>query len=522
MTTPALTPALFRVTLCLLALGLSEPFVRSAPPTGDWMSGFKPPVVVEPKIPTRTARVTEFGALPDGRTLCTTAIAKGIASLADQGGGRLVFPAGVWLTGPIVLKSNIALHTEEGALIQFSNDLSLFSAPGLIHGENLENVAITGPGIIDGAGEAWRHVKKSKLTENQWKTMTAKGGRFADQGQTWYPRASEDTWRPRLLVLRNCKRVLLEGTTFQNSPDWNLHPHYCDDLTIRNITVRNPWYSQNGDGLDIDACRNVIVRGARLDVGDDALCLKSGKGPDAWKVGRACENILIEDCVVYHGHGGFTIGSEMSGGVRNVRINNCVFIGTDIGLRFKTQRGRGGVVENVYVSNIRMTNIPTDAISFNMYYGGASPGDEADFTGESKAMAVDQGTPQFRNIFIQDVQCRGARRAVQLQGLPEMPIRGIHLRRVAISATRGVVCQDAQDITLAGLEILSTQGSVVEIIRSRGITIDSLTYTPGADSLFKLSGQATAGIFVKNTDPKAAKQPVIFSAGATTGALQLR
>ncbi len=513
---------LLRAYLGLFSLGLSPAALRSSPPTDDWMSGFRPPVVVEPEIPTRTARVTEFGAVPDGRTLCTTAIAKGIASLASQGGGRLVFPAGIWPTGPIVMKSNIALHTEEGALIQFSNDHSLFSAPGLIHGENLENIAITGPGIIDGAGEAWRHVKKGKLTESQWKTMTAKGGRFADKGQTWYPRASEDTWRPRLLVLRNCTRVLLEGTTFQNSPEWNLHPHNCDDLTIRNIIVCNPWYSQNGDGLDLDACRNVIVRGARLDVGDDALCLKSGKGPDAWKVGRACENIFIEDCIVYHGHGGFVIGSEMSGGVRNVRINNCVFIGTDIGLRFKTQRGRGGVVENVYVSNIRMTNIPTDAISFNMYYGGASPDEEKDFTGESRAMAVDQGTPQFRNIFIQDVQCRGARRAVQLQGLPEMPLRGIHLRRVAISATRGVVCQDAQDITLEGLEILNTQGSVVEVIRSRGITIDRLTYNPGADSLFKLSGQDTAGIFLKNTETKPAKQAVILSAGATIGALQLR
>jgi polygalacturonase len=486
------------------------------------MSGFRMPVVAEPKIPARSARVTEFGAVPDGRTLCTAAIAKGIDALAAQGGGRLVFPAGIWLTGPIVLRSRVALHTEEGALIQFSNDLALFKAPGLIHGENLEDIAITGPGIIDGAGDAWRHVKKGKLTESQWKAMTAKGGRFADKGQTWYPRASEDTWRPKLMVLLDCKRVLLEGTTFQNSPDWNLHPHFCEDVTIRNIIVRNPWYSQNGDGLDIDACRNVIVRGTRLDVGDDALCLKSGKEPDAWKVGRACENILIEDCVVYHGHGGFTIGSEMSGGVRNVWINNCVFIGTDIGLRFKTQRGRGAIVENVYISNIRMTNIPTDAISFNMYYGGAAPEDEKDTTGESRAMAVNEGTPQFRNIFMQDVQCRGARRAIQLQGLPEMPIRGIHLRNVAISATRGVICQDAQDITLEGVEILQTEGSVVEVIRSQDVRIDRLTYPAGSDSLFKLSGRNTAGITVRNTDMKAARQPVTLGAGVSADALQVR
>lgn len=484
------------------------------------MSGFVPPVVAEPGIPERSVRVTDFGAVPDGRTLCTTAIAEGIARLAAQGGGRLIFPRGLWLTGPIVLQSNIALHTEVGALIQFSRDHALFRAPGLIHGENLENVAITGRGIIDGAGDAWRYVKRSKLTENQWKALIASGGRLSTDGQEWYPRASGETWRPRLLALRHCRRVLLEDTTFQNSPQWNLHPQFCEDITVRNVTIRNPWYSQNGDGLDLDSCRNVIVRGARLDVGDDALCLKSGRGPEAWKPDWITENILIEDCVVYHGHGGFTIGSEMSGGVRNVRVNNCVFIGTDIGLRFKTQRGRGGVVEKIYISNIRMTDIPTDAISFNMYYGGDAPTEERATTGDVTAVPPDQGTPQFRDIYIQDVICRGARRAVQLQGLPEMPIRGIHLRNVAMTAELGLVCQDAEDITLERVEILNTKGSVVEIVRSRATRFDGLTYPAGAESVFKLSGQNTADIIVRNTDLTAAQQPVITANGAQATALK--
>lgn len=516
-----------KTTLALISLTVAtfvllQTDATAAPPSCDWMSGFKMPTVTEPKIPARSARVTDFGGVPDGRTLCTDAITRGIDTLAKQGGGRLVFPAGVWLTGPIVMQSRVALHTEEGALIQFSTDLLLFNAPGLIHGENLEDIAFTGPGIIDGAGDAWRHVKRSKLTEGQWKALIGSGGRLADNGQTWYPRTSSDTWRPKLMALRSCKRVLLEGTTFQNSPDWNLHPHFCDDLTIRNVIIRNPWYSQNGDGLDIDSCRNVIVRGTRLDVGDDALCLKSGSGAEARKTGRATENVLIEDCVVYHGHGGFTIGSEMSGGVRNVRVNNCVFIGTDIGLRFKTQRGRGGAVENIYISNIRMTNIPTDAISLNMYYGGSSPENEKDSTAESKPAPVNEGTPQFRDIYIQDVLCRGARRAVQLQGLPEMPIRGIHLRNVAISATRGVVCQDAQDITLQGVEILNTQGSVVEMIHSQNVRVDRLAYAASVETLFKLSGKTTAGIIVSNTDTKAAKKAVTLAAGAADEAIKLK
>jgi DNA sulfur modification protein DndE len=212
----------------------------------------------------------------------------------------------------------------------------------------------------------------------------------------------------------------------------------------------------------------------------------------------------------------------MSGGVRNVRVNNCVFIGTDIGLRFKTQRGRGGVVEKIYISNIRMTNIPTDAISFNMYYGGAAPEDEKDSTGEAKAMPVNEGTPQFRDIYIQDVLVRGARRGVQLQGLPEMPIRGIHLRNVTISATRGIVCQDAQDITLDGVEILHTQGSAVEIIRSRDVQVDRLTYAPGTQSLFSLSGGSTTGIVVRNTDIKSAKQAVTRAPGVPESALKVQ
>ncbi len=507
--------------LLILTLLFTVSFRSSAEPSEDWMSGFQMPVVAEPTIPERSVRVTEFGAIPDGRTLCTEAIARGIEHLAAQGGGRLVFPAGVYLTGPIVLKSNIGLHTEEGALIQFSRDLALFKNPGLIYGEGLENISITGPGIIDGSGDAWRHVKKGKLTENQWKTMTAKGGRFESDGQTWYPRASNETWRPRLMVLLRCKRVLLEATTFQNSPDWNLHPHLCEDLTIRNIIVRNPWYSQNGDGLDIDACRNVIVRGVRLDVGDDALCLKSGKETDLPETRKACENVLIEDCVVYHGHGGFTIGSEMSGGVRNVRINNCTFIGTDIGLRFKTQRGRGGVVEKIFISNIRMTDIPTDAISFNMYYAGASPADEKSGTGQVEDRKVDEGTPQFRDIYIQDVICRGARRAVQLQGLPEMPIRGIHLRNVSITATRGILCQDAQDITLDGIQMLNTEGSVMEIIRSQDVRVNRLGYEPGAKSLFSLAGRKTERIFVRNTAVEAGDQQIRVAPEVPAHALKL-
>ena len=513
-----------RRTLRIAAFGIavvtaSFTFAQS---TDDWMSGFKMPDVKVPASPAHTAKLTDFGAVPGGQALCTEAFAKGIDALAAQGGGRLVIPAGIWLAGPIVLKSNIELHADEGALVQFTKDTTQFKGRALIYGENLENIAITGHGIFDGAGEAWRPVKHYKMTELQWKALVASGGRVDTQQDMWFPSTDGGFRRPNMMILRGCRRVLLEDAIFQNSPAWNINPSFCDDVTIRNLTIRNPWFSQNGDGLDLDSCKNVIIRGTRLDVGDDALCMKSGAGAEARKNGRPTENVLIEDCTVYHGHGGFTIGSEMSGGVRNIRVNNCVFMGTDIGLRFKTQRGRGGVVEKIYLSNIQMTNIPTDAISFNMYYGGAGPTEEAQTVGEVAAVPVGEGTPQFRDIFIENVTCRGARRAVQLQGLPEMPIAGIHLRNVSITAEQGLVCQDAKDITLSEVEILNSKGPVASFVGSKNVAVEKLSYAAGSETLFKLQGKNNSGIVVKATDTAAAKQAVALVNDAAPDALQIK
>jgi hypothetical protein len=498
------------------------------------MPKFDMPRVKEPKIPNRTMSVADFGAVPDGKTLNTDAFAKGIAALAEKGGGRLVVPPGMWLTGPIGLKSHVELHLDEGALVLFSPDYNLYPplqfdvkgrtytvATSPLHGENLEDIAITGKGVFDASGNAWRPVKRYKLTENQWKQLVATPGSVTETNiNYWWPsaeaKAREDQQgrhRPTLLKLVNCQRVLLEDATFQNSPGWNLHPLLCTDLTLRNITVRNPWYSQNGDGLDMENCRNVVLRGSRFDVGDDGICIKSGKDAEGRRIAVPTENVLIEDCVVYHAHGGVTIGSEMSSGVRNVRVNNCIFMGTDLGLRFKSQRGRGGVVEKIYISNVWMTDIPTDAIGFNLYYGGAGPGESGDGSPTAKAEPVSEKTPQFRDIWIENVICRGARQAIALQGLPEMPIRGIHLDNISITSDLGVACTDARDITMNKVDIRNTRGPVLSLINSKEILVDSLTYAPGAETAIKATGPDNAAV-IKNTDLKSAKQDFNLSNGA--------
>jgi polygalacturonase len=507
-------------------------FSLSAPAA---MPKFDMPKVPEPKIPKRSASVTDFGAVPDGLTLNTEAIAKGIAALADKGGGRLIFPPGIWLVGPIGLKSNVELHLEEGALVRFSPDYRLYPpiqldikgkprvvATSPLHGENLENIAITGRGVFDGSGDAWRPVKKSKMTENQWQKLLATPGSVLETNRDlWWPSAEAQArerqaggHRPTLLKFVNCRRVLLEGVTFENSPGWNLNPLLCQDLTLRNVVVRNPWYAQNGDGLDIENCRNVVLRGSRFDVGDDGICLKSGRDAEGRRIGVPTENVLIEDCVVYHAHGGVTIGSEMSSGVRNVRVNNCLFLGTDLGLRFKSQRGRGGVVEKIYISNVRMTDIVTDAIGFNLYYGGQGPGEDGEGGAEAKPEPVSEKTPQFRDIYMENVVCRGARQAIALVGLPEMPIRGIHLDDVSITAENGVACTDVQDVTLNKVEIFNSRGPVISLVNSRNVVLDKLTYSPGVETLIKAVGPNNTAV-IKDTDLKAAKQEFDLSDGAT-------
>jgi polygalacturonase len=519
---------LFSGSLILLVVGLCA--------AENPMDQFRPLKVAEPKIPSARVSIKDFGAVPDGKTLNTEAIAKAIAAVSGKGGGHVVIPPGLWLTGPIGLKSKIDLHLEEGALVLFTPDLTQYPSNQInlkgekltvttspIHGENLQDIAITGRGVIDGSGQAWRPVKKSKMTERQWKELLASGGVVQESGDSmWWPSvAARKDHRPVLMKLVNCRNVLLDGVTFQNSPGWNLNPVLCEQLTIRNVTVRNPWYSQNGDGLDLEHCRNVIVRDSRFDVGDDAICLKSGMNERGRRIGVPTENVLIENCVVYHGHGGFTIGSEMSSGVRNVRVNNCVFMGTDLGLRFKSTRGRGGVVEKIFISNIRMTDIATDAIGFNMYYGGQAPTDASDGDTESKAVPVSEGTPQFRDIYIQDVICRGARQAIALQGLPEMPIRGIHLSNVVIEADKGASLMDAADITFDRVEILSQSGPVLNVLNSRDVRIDRLSYAPGATSVVKAVGANNGGIVIRNTELKTAAKDFDLSNGATREAFKV-
>ncbi len=489
---------------------------------------FAMPNVALPFFADNKISIVEYGGVPDGTTSNTKAFADAIEALAKRGGGKLIIPKGIWLTGPIQLKSNINLHAEAGSLIIFSTNINEYplietSFEGLntircispIYGKDLINVAITGTGIFDGSGDAWRPVKKSKLTTDAWKKLLASGGVVNDAGNTWYPsvksreaakltgnfnvppftkreefEAVHEFLRPVLLSLVNCKNVLLDGPTFQNSPAWCLHPLMSEDVTLRNLTIRNPWYSQNGDGLDLESCKNVVIENCSFDVGDDAICFKSGKDKDGRDRGIPTENVIVKNCVVYHGHGGFVIGSEMSGGVKNVDISNCTFIGTDVGLRFKSTRGRGGVVENIYIRNIYMMDIPAEAILFDLYYGGNSPiptSEETVADNKKEVASIPAATietPSFKDIYMNDIVCRGAGRAIFLQGLPEMNLKNIHLTNVSITAQRGVEVIDATGIQFKEVHIAAAQGAALQLKNTKNSTVSGFSY------------QATEGVVV--------------------------
>lgn len=462
----------------LLGLAANAAFAQGYPYDNLYENlPFKMPKVVRPVFPDREVSLLNYGAKGDGTTLCTEAFRSAIADLEKKGGGKLTVPQGVWFTGPIELKSNINLHLEKGAIILFSPDPDLYPLvnnvfEGLdtrrcqspISGTGLTNVAITGQGVIDGNGQYWRPLKREKVTAAYWKEATSNGGAFIRDG-FWIPtegakkgymmadmnvptgNLSEAEWdsikvflRPVMVNIVSSKNVWLNGVIFQNSPAWNVHPLMCENVLIEDVEIRNPSFAQNGDGLDLESCKNSLVVNSRFDVGDDGICIKSGKNADGRRRNRPCENVIVDGCTVFKGHGGFVVGSEMSGGVRNVSVSNCQFLGTDVGLRFKSKRGRGGVVENIWVKNVSMFDIPTEAVIFNLYYGGMSAA-EAQAAGKNKAEEikpepVTEETPCFRNIYIEDVVCRNANRAMFFNGLPEMPVQNINLKNIDITAKK--------------------------------------------------------------------------------------
>lgn len=514
------------------------------------------PLTYRPVFRKDTFNIARYGAKADGLTVNTKAINQAIDLCNAAGGGTVFVPKGLWVTGPIVLKSNVNLHLEKGALLQFSKNYDdypivlttwegqdSYRCQAPIWGVDLENIAITGEGVLDGGGDVWRAIKREKQTAGQWANLIKSGGVTDEKQNNWYPSEKslkgnmipnagrilngvkptpeelasyKDFLRPNMLSLTRCKNIIIEGVTFQNSPAWTMHPLLCEHITVKNVTVKNYWYAQNSDAIDLESCRNGVLEGCTFDTGDDGITIKSGRDEQGRKRGVPTENFIIKDCIVYHAHGGFVIGSEMSGGVRNMFISDCTFMGSDVGLRFKTARGRGGVVENIYVNNINMTEIPGEAILFDMYYAAKDPvradGKENELP-TIKAEPLNEGTPQFKDFYIKNIVCKGAETAILIRGLPEMAIKNINIENAMIESNKGLVCVEAENISLKNVTFLTNDKTVMQVQNSKNVMLNKIQYGTDKNVLLKVMGDKSDGIKLLNTDTKKVKKDIELGVG---------
>ncbi|MBN1867645.1 glycoside hydrolase family 28 protein [Candidatus Sumerlaeota bacterium] len=496
--------------------------------------------------------VVDYGAVGDGQTENTEAIHRAIDACVQAGGGTVWVPAGRYVTGSVFLKTNVTFHIDSGATILGSEEPEDYPvvnarwegierktyAP-LFGGDGQENIAIVGRGTIDGRGQAWWERVRARTLEHP---------------------------RPRLVSPIRCKNVLIEGVTLTNSPSWTLTPVYCDNVTIHRVIIRNPWDSPNTDGINPDSCSNVRISNCHIDVGDDCITLKSGTNEDGRRVGRPCEKIAITNCTMVHGHGGVVIGSEMSAGVRDVVISNCVFVDTDRGIRIKSRRRRGGFIEDVRVDNIVMRNVLCPIVMNAYYKCGSSPDDEFLHGKEPKPVEPD-GTPIFRNFHLANMTARNVRAAAGfLYGLPELPIEGVTFSNIVISMsddpdvepdtpammygierTRGagffatnikdvefhnvhvttesgpaLTIENAEDIEIDGFRTHKTHADtpVVRMRNVRGALVRGCRSSAGTDRFLEISGGETRDVLVSGNNLGSTEEPVILGDDLSPGAVK--
>lgn len=415
---------LFSLSVMSVLLAVSVPgAARSADALSAVdVSGVEAMRPARPQIPARTWQVTDFGAVGDGRTTNTEALARAIAAVKAAGGGRLVVPAGVFVTGPFALCSQLELHLAEGAVLQAPDNFAAYGLPEpaslrsraeaarvkapkpLINGRKLHDVAITGPGKIDGSGALWW----------AWSERAARNVAKTEPGRIVYPRAN-------LVVIDGCERLLVADITLTNSPKFHLVPKHVTDLTIERVKVRAPSNAPNTDAIDPGSVTRAWIHHCDIDTGDDDIVIKSG-GTD----------ILIEDCTIKHGHG-ISIGSETTEGVSRMLVRRCTFEGTDNGIRIKSMRGAGGLVENIRYTELTMKDV-ANAIVLQLDY---SDNNRPDFKGDATKI------PTIRNILIDHVTIEGSRAAGKIHGLPESRITGVVLRDVTLTAEKDFSVKDA-------------------------------------------------------------------------------
>jgi polygalacturonase len=426
--------------------------------------------------------VIDFGAVPDGRTMDTAAIARAVAACAAAHGGTVVFPAGRYLTGSIALESNMTLQLEAGSEVLYSADpadspivasrwesTNAFIHAPLIYANGKENIAITGRGTLNGQGSNWwwRNGTYDEGRSGEIRAAQEAWLRLYDRIEAGQKPAAEefrlaaDYLRPPLVQFYGCHNVLVEDVTLTESPMWILHPVYSENVSIRGVTFIST--GPNGDGVDVDSCRDVRISDCFFSTGDDCIVIKSGRDLDGRRTARPTEHVSITNCVMYMGHGAVVIGSETSGGIRDVVASNIVSRGTWHGIRIKSERGRGNTIENMRFDNFVIEGSTKDAIEITALYQN------------EPAEPFSDRTPVFRNLAFSNLTIVGAAQVASIHGLPEKALEQLRFTDVTATGAAGFVCDHSSDVELHQVRVGAESGSAFVFDLVDGLELDGVT-----------------------------------------------
>jgi hypothetical protein len=472
--------------------------------------------IVPPEFPQREFAITDFDAQAGGDSDCTAAFRAAIAACHKAGGGRVTVPAGEYRTGPIHLQSNVELHLEVGAEIVFSDrfedylppvlvrvgGIELYNYSPLVYARDCTNIAVTGKGKLNGNARAW------------WDWAKRETSRRVEMGETGVPveqrvfGTPESAIRPSFLSFVNCTNVLLEDFTIGSGPNWTIHPIYCQNVTIRGVQVKTD--GPNNDGVDPDSCRDVLIENCTFDTGDDCVVLKSGYNQDGWRVGRPTENVIMRNCTGKRGHGGLVIGSEMSGDVRNVFLEDCTFEGTDRAIRIKSRADRGGVVENVFARNLTVSNMQSEFIILNMDYGA------------DRSELKESHPPVFRRMFFEKIAGAGAPTAILIQGMEDSPIQDLGFQNLSITSTAGVVANCIRGVVFQDVSIQPARGPAFSLSQASEITIRRALPPERSDTFLRVTGRLSQGILIEDCNLTGVKLSVAKGEEVPADAVTIR
>jgi polygalacturonase len=418
--------------------------------------------IVPPGFPARDFDISKFGAVGDGKKDCTRAFKKAIEKCNASGGGRVVVPKGVYLTGALYLKSNVNLYVSKDAIIKFSTDpknylplvfvrwegVECMNYSPLIYAYEQENIAITGEGVLDGQGanDNWWSWKGNK--DNGWEPgkpnqndARKKLFDMGERGVTVAERLFGDGFylRQNFFEPYKCKNVLIQGVKFKDSPMWFLNPVLCKNVSIIGVTTDG--LGPNNDGCDPESCTDVLIKNCYFNTGDDCIAIKSGRNNDGRRVNAPCSNIIVQGCRMKNGHGGISIGSELSGGIRNVYAENDTMDSPNLDrmLRIKTNSIRGGVVENVYFRNIKVGQVADAVMQIDFYY---EEGDAGSFT------------PLVRNVELKNIESNKSKFGIWIRAYDRSPATNVHLENCTFTnVAQPNVLENVKDLTMINVKV---------------------------------------------------------------------